>query len=112
MSTGRSEFVENGGHAVCLHEERWGIILAKLTKIEEKLDHHHYRMFVDNGSPSIQTRLTQGIARFEEHDSRLTRLEKAPARMLGIAALVTTICSAVGGGIVWLVSHLSMRGHT
>jgi hypothetical protein len=110
--SGRSEFIAGGGHTVCLHEDRWDTILKKLENIEKKLDHHHYRMFVDNGSPSIQTCLQQGVARFSDHEKRIVTLEEAPARILGIAALVTGIGSAIAAGVVWAVNHLSIKGGT
>lgn len=110
MATGRSEHIEAGGHAICLHEERWAVILSKLENIEKKLDHHHYRMFVDNGSPSMQTRLTQGVAKFDDHEKRINVLEKAPVRILGIAAAVTAIGSTLAAGVVWAVNHVTLKG--
>lgn len=94
----------------CLHPDRWETILKTLERIENKVDHHHKRMFVDNGTPSVQTCLTQGVARFDDHEKRITTLEKAPTRILGIAATVTAIGGAIGSGIIWAVNHVSLKG--
>ncbi len=122
--SGRSEFIENGGHLGCKFPERWqevqddrkafrealGRIESDLQAIKSKLDHHHSRMFIDNGSPSIQTRLTQGIARFEEHDRRIRSIEENPAVILKWAVGLVGILTAAGSFVVWAVGHVKFGG--
>ena len=60
--SGRSDFIENGGHAVCAHEERWTAYKAQLDRIERKLDDQHQRLYIGNGTPA----LTSVVAKHEQ----------------------------------------------
>ena len=103
----RADYIEAGGdhHPQCLHPERWARVEAALNRIEEKFDHHHKRMFVDNGTPSIQSRLTAGDAKFGELETRLATIEAYPANAIKTAGILATIFAALLGGIIWLIKH-------
>lgn len=84
MSTGRSEFVENGGHPVCLHPERWQMVLDEIKAaraeahneaqlLAMKLDaitrdrDEHSRTLYGNGVPGLKETVTR-------HDQVLSAL--------------------------------------
>jgi hypothetical protein len=122
--SGRSDFIEHGGHTSCHFPAKWqeveddrkavrealARIELKLADIDDKVDHHHKRMFIDNGSPSIQTRLTQGIARFDEHARRIQQLEDHPAVILKWAVGIVGMLTAAGSFVVWAVGHVKFGG--
>ena len=77
--TGRSEFVENGGHAVCHFPARWQEVQddrrafkeslerieAMLTKLSDDHDEHVKKLFEGNGHPAIIPDLKQRLALLE-----------------------------------------------
>jgi len=85
-------------------------IEKKIDEIDEKVDHHHKRMFVDNGTLSIQTRLTEGVAKFTEHSSRIKSLEDNPAIILKWAVGVIGMLTAAGSFVVWCFGHVKFGG--
>lgn len=85
-------------------------IEKKIDEIDEKVDHHHKRMFVDNGTPSIQTRLTEGVSKFAAFEARIKTLEDNPATILKWAVGIVSILSAAGCGVVWCFGHIKFGG--
>ena len=83
-------------------------IEKKIDEIDEKVDHHHKRMFVDNGTPSVQTRLTEGVAKFSALDARITDLETQPRRLLAWAVGIAAILGTVAGGVAWALKNVRM----
>jgi methionine synthase II (cobalamin-independent) len=85
-------------------------IEKKIDELDTKVDHHHKRMFVDNGTPSIQTRLTEGVAKFSAMDSRIKSLEENPATILKWAVGLVGILTAAGSFVVWCFGHVKFGG--
>jgi hypothetical protein len=74
-----------------------GRVLVSHMKLHRKLDSIEKRLFRDNGSVSIQTRL-------DRHEQVL----RALLWVVGLIAGVTV--TAAGGGVVVVVKHLLTRG--
>jgi hypothetical protein len=74
-----------------------GRVLVSHLKLHRKLDSIEKRLFRDNGSVSIQTRL-------DRHEQVL----RALLWVVGLIAGVTV--TAAGGGVVVVVKHLLTRG--
>lgn len=104
MTTGRSEYIQAGGHAVCLHPERWQETRDELRAVRDSLkriegmvkelseDHGdlHKRMFVGNGQPSIK-------AVVDKHD-------------IILSALLWVTGAATSGVIGLIVAMVIQRG--
>lgn len=98
MSTGRAEFIEQGGHAVCLHPERWQMVLdeikaaraeakAEAAIITMKLDaiakdkDDHSRTLYGNGKAGLKETVSK-------HDQILTALVWTTGTL--VAAMIVT----------------------
>jgi len=98
MSTGRSEFAENGGHSICLHPERWQSVDEALKRIEEKLDRHAVKLFEGNGHEAI----------IPAYDKRLSKLESNMLPRDDVRDVVQAF--KVGKGILYAVGIVAAIG--
>jgi hypothetical protein len=96
--SGRSEFIGNGGHAVCLHTERWDVTLATMQRIERKLDHHNQKLFEGNGHEAI----------IPAYDKRLSKLESNMLPRDDVRDVVQAF--KVGKGILYAVGIVAAIG--
>ena len=72
-------------------------IFERLSKIEQTL-------------ARIDERTARHDTAHSDHERRIRSLEDKEARRGGIVAALTTIGSAVGAAIMWLVQHLTQGG--
>jgi hypothetical protein len=96
--SGRSEFIANGGHAVCLHTERWDVTLETMQRIERKLDSHNKKLFEGNGHEAI----------IPAYDKRLSKLESNMLPRDDVRDVVQAF--KVGKGILYAVGVVAAIG--
>ena len=58
----------------------------------------------------ILARIDEKTKCLDDHEIRIRRLEETKARMGGVIAALTTVASAVGAGLVYLVQHVVAKG--
>ena len=92
MATGRSEFVSNGGHAVCLRDGDITAIRGDVANVKVDVADLKKRMFVDNGHDSIQTSLATGAARFKAIYENMQTMKE---QITGLSAHVTSLADVI-----------------
>jgi hypothetical protein len=78
-------------HLFCLHEERWQELSKKLDRIEGKIDDHHKRIWIGNGSPALAQTL-------RDHDQ--------------ILRIITWVVGTVSTAVIGIIVALIFKGHT
>ena len=103
-------FEKNEHKDGCLHPERWAQVSTQYDQIianqtEFKIDFHNMakRMFVDNGTDSIQTQLCQ-LSNYC-NDMRDARVRERITKLEQIAKIQTCIGGVTGLGIATLVGR-------
>jgi hypothetical protein len=122
--SGRSDFIENGGHLGCKFPERWQEVHDDrkafkdiLTRIEGKLDtlandhnHHVTKMFQGNGKPAIiptlENRLTLLETAMVPHDDVV---EMVNAFKIGKGCIISIASVAALGFLAILFWHLFQK---
>ncbi len=111
--------IESDGHNdKCLHPERWAEVQIKMAVLQESINDKfrnvqsatddmrvmlrdmHDRLFIDNGNPSVQTRLQRVEAAVSGMISNTSDIEKLKFKMNMIATVSLLTLSAVVGRIV------------
>lgn len=72
-------------------------IFERLSKIEQTL-------------ARIDERTARADSNHSDHERRIRSLEDKEARRGGIMATLTTIGSAIGAALMWLIQHLTQGG--
>lgn len=68
-------------------------IFVRLSKIEQ-----------------IVARIDERTRNLDDHEGRIRRLEETKARMGGVIAALTTVASAIGAGLMYLVQRIVAKG--
>ena len=63
-----------------------------------------------NKIEQIVARIDERTSNLDDHEGRIRSLEETRARMGGVIAALTTVASAIGAGLMYLVQRLMAKG--